>query len=740
MTLALTFLQLPTRLQFEDGVTPVFYSNKVTATAFSSHICLNPLEYYLFLFCHKVQSSSTMNARHVNEAIANPSNLAYVIILESYLKFFLPVEPAHTEMAGSSSNVHHSHSIWESLSSTTSNILHGNRSVLSHFQHSPQSPSVLPKSSLLNMKFLQNTTNAASPSSLQRAEGMDILGSQIWKSETFINIFTEMLLNVSLTTAQKEVDKIRQSPNHINAQFPPTSDQVRAVRIFIKHLHFFANSAPSKECSPNPQMNMSSSPYDELKRNVLSGGFPVQHKLYGFLKLCFEKWPCDASFRLPLETWLSYIQPWRYTNVKDLMVSSLDGEEKDSNVATAVDSCWKPFIASNLFFYSNIFRQVISRFDRLDLVSIKNALMLHRVVKVFSLPNLREYIREAEIVLEDPVHSWTSFANSKGSLLTPNVRASYYAHPTTAGLPQQLLNYESPDFAYSSLYGADQIEMTQFVKKLRVAKAEISDMIIASTPTRTAPNETFLGSLKEMFVPSNTRSNLEDQGIRISEYKRTENFINQCIERLSLLFEISLEVAPNVDAIDSRPVRRRHMATPTSPMHEVPECILDQHGTPCLTERGREQVLNRIVKPSIHFEGNPDRQPCRTYELEYLVRFWLFISDWLNNTYGDMIRDIYFRDTIVGGMVRATLSRPVTFTRVVKKGLAVPPERIVEQLPPRIQLRFLANKFLVIGWSIISGLFYLLGYSQIKLPAYGLVLFLLYALVLSLLGKTRQLI
>lgn len=100
-----------------------------------------------------------------------------------------------------------------------------------------------------------------------------------------------------------------------------------------------------------------------------------QKKLYVFLRHTLEHWPLDASFRLFLETWLSYVQPWRYISNA---IRGNDGEK-------VVDWRWQTFIAENLLFYTLFLQKVILRFLRVELTSPKNALMLYRISKVTEL-------------------------------------------------------------------------------------------------------------------------------------------------------------------------------------------------------------------------------------------------------------------------------------------------------------------------------------------------------------------
>ena len=105
-----------------------------------------------------------------------------------------------------------------------------------------------------------------------------------------------------------------------------------------------------------------------------------QKKMYVFLRHTLEHWPLDASFRLFMETWLSYIQPWRYvSNGPALRSNNNDGDNNNK----VVDPKWQTFIAENLLFYTLFLQKVILRFLRVDLSSPKTSLMLYRISKVF---------------------------------------------------------------------------------------------------------------------------------------------------------------------------------------------------------------------------------------------------------------------------------------------------------------------------------------------------------------------
>ena len=54
------------------------------------------------------------------------------------------------------------------------------------------------------------------------------------------------------------------------------------------------------------------------------------------------------------------------------------------------------FVQENLLVYTKLFQVFLNRAVRTDLVNAKNALMVFRVAKVFSQPNLAEMIQKGE--------------------------------------------------------------------------------------------------------------------------------------------------------------------------------------------------------------------------------------------------------------------------------------------------------------------------------------------------------
>lgn len=122
---------------------------------------------------------------------------------------------------------------------------------------------------------------------------------EIWRSETVLTVFLDMWLYNDQITHNVSVENnfnIPMQPLHFNEL--PAGEYVRIIRVLVKQLHAFAASG-----------KVDDSNLGELKKVTLP---MMQGKIYIFLRNLVHRWPLDGSFRLVLELWLSFIQPWRY--------------------------------------------------------------------------------------------------------------------------------------------------------------------------------------------------------------------------------------------------------------------------------------------------------------------------------------------------------------------------------------------------------------------------------------------
>ncbi len=741
---------MPTKLSLEEGVIPSFYSNKISH-GFANTISLNAFEFYVFHFTYYMLNDSPnmyyqqnpYYLEQLNNANANPSNIIYYALLESYLNYFVP--QSNNEMVSYQTQSSQS-SLWKSLSSTTSSLLSlgtASNTVSSKPMSSPQT-STLFKSSILNLKPLLSTGHhsESTEQSVQRIPH-DSLGTEIGKCETFLLILTEIWLNHAIPHS---LSKKQTSPSK-QPYFTPNSDHMRAVRILIKHLHYFANSY-------NKRMNdtidiIDSSPLNDMKRSLWSPKYLFQKKLYTFLRLSFDRWPNDTSFRLPLETWLSYVQPWRYTNSLNEPKSYPDMDEREivstsissDDPSTLIDIRWKQFVCDNLLFYTVIFRQIIPRFIKLlDLSSSKNALMLFRITKVFSQQNLSLLIKEAENSLSNSdssvlTNSWVS--NSRASLLSPTIRQPN-VNSIVGNLRHPLMELESNTFEYIPLFShAIKPLIIQLLTEISKAKIVVNEMIISANCKSEVTSDSgpsIVRFIKTIFQLYDDFSQTDDHKKFLIEKNKTKNHLQIASSQLSQLFEVpepQIVMTDNqnesFNSIDenSSPLLRERLLSPR--LNRTALTYEDQSGTPKLTSLGRYQVLNRLCKPELNsLEGNPDEQPVRTFEIYYLVRLLLFISNWINNRYGQKIQRLYEKEGFIG-------CGPTSYIRVVKNGAYRPPDRVTEVLPARINLRFMANKTYLLYTFIVITTVYILNYSLISFSFLAFVMFFTYLLTKTLL-------
>ncbi|XP_043572148.1 sphingomyelin phosphodiesterase 4 isoform X4 [Chiloscyllium plagiosum] len=642
----LSYLPGPVKASIQEGVLPDFplYHNKLQfplSGMTNLSLSLNPFEYYFFNFAMHLTTPRNCSSGQ----LFSTSDSAYFVIVDRYLKYFLPTE----------GNV------------PPSPFLNACGTVSPPTPRTPSVPFTSyggPHTSLLKRHI-----------SHQPSVNTDPAAQEIWRSETLLQIFIEMWLHhYSLELYQKmQSPHVKPGPQE---PFTPTEEHVLMVRLLVKHLHCFSNSLKPEQALPSPSTHShTASPLEEFKRAVISCF--LQQKLYVFLQQCFSHWPLDASFRAVLETWLSYLQPWRYAGDKPFsLIDSMDRSIPDK---------WAPFVQDNLLMFTKLFQGFLNRALRTDLVSPKNALMVYRVAKVYSQPNLAEMIKEAErLFMEpDPMHRPRQHRVYTSPGFSSTYMSSWHSPMTDTAfrVKSHVYNLEGQDCVYKQMFGS---EVRNLVLKLAhlIAQAKQTAKSISDHTAEQSTGQSLMSLLGLTTYDFNTStfggSDLDDLGP--DEIRKTDEYLERSLEYLCLVFKFSTphltSLAMNVGA-----------ATDENGRHQIPDCIQGENGL-TLTQLGRYQIINGLRRFEIEYQGDPELQPIRSYESGLLVRLLFQISSAINQRFAGEMEALCQRDSIMGKLARYYLTYP-ELSRRIKSGPVTC--RTFQQQRPRLSLRFLAS-------------------------------------------------
>ena len=663
----------------EQGSTPNYYLNKLcteTMTIYPTKIQLNPFEFFFFHFAYYIKDLTTILEFGNHDQI----KILYLNLLENYLTKFLPTN--HNKCFNELNTSNTQNSIWQSLSSTTSNLLHLG-------QHNPnksvhQESSLIQKPSLLNIKPLQNYSFKQAEESIYNQKSFDSVGSIVYKCETLINILTEMWLNIRILTLNK---KKSNSPSLIKNDCPNVI-YMMGVRVFVKRVHYLANSVTDKSMEMGNMPAFENHELDEIKKSVWTSKYQIPKRFYNFLKLSFEHWPCDSSFRVPLETWLSYIQPWRYVNEQSCGILG-DGRSLNSSGLNSSGQAaslqnlnkWKGFIQENILFYTTIYKEILIRFVNLDLLSLKNANMLFRITKVYCQLNLSDLIREAELNCETVVsNSWLASASLRGSLLSPNLRNnSQSICNKDLSFTSLLEDNEKTGFVYVSFFSEEiRKSVVRLMGKIGTTIEKI-EKLEKSSLERSAVNKNQITELFSSFFSTTSPFDLEEKQ-NLEEMARIRQFLETVRTKLAQLYEINLN-AIGVEAdehFESMPMNNSG--------DRADATIGDEQ-----TKRFDQAFAGITLSSHIEYNGNPDLQPVRSYEFYYLVFLFIWLSEHVNGYYQETFKRLYERNDLIGWLAKLLLAGPHEYTLLEKNGIQ-PQKRIRKRLEPRVNFRFLASK------------------------------------------------
>ncbi|XP_048114373.1 sphingomyelin phosphodiesterase 4 isoform X2 [Alosa alosa] len=701
----INYLPGPVKASIQEGVLPdsPLFHNKLQFPM-SGLLTLNPFEYYMFNFASSLLAPKTYLSTN-----GTPTDNAYFVLVDTYLKYFLPTE----------GNVPPS-----PFSDTRGTVS----------PPAPRSPSVpfvgygAHSTSLLKRHISHQPSVNADPAA-----------QEIWRSETLLQVFVELWLHhYSLEMYQKlqspqvklALLQYRLSMSSMLCQppappgpgsrhtyqepFSPTEEHVLVVRLLVKHLHAFSNSLKPEQISSSPSTHSHASPLEEFKRVVVQRF--VQQKLYIFLQHCFGHWPLDASFRAVLETWLSYIQPWRYTGEKN--------QPADGQIRSVPDK-WASFVQENLLMYTKLFQGFLNRAVRTDLVIPKNAQMVFRVAKVFSQPNLADMIQKAEQLFLEPelLHH-----RQHRVFLTPSHGGSFLSsrQPVTTDavfkVKSHVYSLEGQDCQYKQMFGNELrgtvLKLVQIIAQARQTAKRISDH-----SAEVAANNSFMswfGMGSSELNNSLGGSALDDMGGEC--VKKTHEFLDKALDSLCQIFRLNAGQLTQVMA---------NVASTEDDMgsKQIPDCILGENG-PILTDTGRMQIINGLRRFDIEYHGDPELQPIRSFENAFLVRVLYQVSSFINNRFGDHMAALCSRPDFLGCVGRHYLtSAPVSHRSPTTR------RSLERHTRPRLSLRRLGSYRTLLSALLLYLLAALFAFGPLSSTALILVVGLIYELLTHLLGQ-----
>jgi len=218
-------------------------------------------------------------------------------------------------------------------------------------------------------------------------------------------------------------------------------------------------------------------------------------------------------------------------------------------------------------------------------------------------------------------------------------------------------------YSYKPLNG---IEHLKLVSSFSESLVNTKNVLKCQIELKSAPKGNFVTNLIKSLFSSDqdkqfsTRS--KDDFVRIvvnidecinlfQEFYKSHPFLNETFELFNQPTASTAESSMNGSYLQEAKPRRQ------SNGQIKPECELTNRGLR-LSPRGRYQIINRLAKPVITNNYDPDTAPVGEFENKFIVCLLNEISYWINKNYSSQFEKLYNRDDLLGKISRKYLYGP----------------------------------------------------------------------------------
>lgn len=570
------------------------------STKLDAYNCLNvtPIEYYFVYFLMFVHDNRSQSRKVFNEQ-TNSIELdsVYGDLLNDYLNFFLPVLKRNLEFP--SFNIVQKNTFNPSSSSSSSSFVCNESK---HFKQHAEHPSLFKRSLKKSAQLENDLTRKSVDPTIEST-------NDIKKIDTILRLINEIL--VFPFTDEWSSSSCRDSCHTL-----VSLETIFTLAMILRHSHSFSNafseyflkqkedddSARNLNLSTTSQSSSSSSSSLAELRNLL---FKIywRKSFYKFFRFNLEHWPFEANIKWLIELWLIYVSPFKPCD----------------------------FVKDNYLLIADIYELIIKRYSLVDLTNLDNLGLVHKILLLFT--HNKDVIKKSDL----------KFSQFKSQMQCAS-KQEY----------QQLLRHNSEyrmlynvfqefDKAVSSFHGIVGVETIKLIGNFYESLASAKSLLNESQKKKSLQKASNVEWLKSLFreEANGAQAKMSDQDLANCVHR-----IDECLELIRSFYQnrpmfeevsdIEQEVPSSLSSSGGVDVPCDYELTP-------------EHGLK-LTPKGRFKIMNGLARPKIETFYDPETAPIGDFENKFLVYFFRFVSDLMNDNFGTTIESMYTRADLIGNV------------------------------------------------------------------------------------------